>query len=376
MDNKLSVKTTIFFFFIVLAVISILPASALANDFYAEDHEASFAVTEEGSHRHNPDDSIISKDTVLSNKTIDYDLYIEKNATLTLEGTTTVNGDVYVFGTLNYSGNLTISGTLYGLHYGSMFSAGDYDYGYINGSGNLKSTTMVIKNTFLDVKASDILPSLVIVNGYKATCTSNGLTDGKKCSQCGEVIVAQKVISALGHNWEGASYSWSNGNKTVTASRKCRNDTSHIELETVDAVATITKSASYTEMGQTTYSAVFTNKAFAKQLKTLVDIPKLPLKANTMKVKVKSASIKSSKIRKKAQSFAAKKIFMVSNAKGKVAYKKLSGNEKISVSSKGKITVKKGLKKGTYRIRVKVSAAGSIEYKASNKTITVIIKIK
>lgn len=32
-----------------------------------------------------------------------------------------------------------------------------------------------------------------------ATCTESGLTEGKKCSVCGEVLVAQEVIEALGH---------------------------------------------------------------------------------------------------------------------------------------------------------------------------------
>lgn len=37
------------------------------------------------------------------------------------------------------------------------------------------------------------------VKGYAATCTETGLTDGVVCGVCGEVIVAQEVIPALGH---------------------------------------------------------------------------------------------------------------------------------------------------------------------------------
>ena len=36
-----------------------------------------------------------------------------------------------------------------------------------------------------------------------ATCTETGLTAGSHCSVCGEVIVAQKEVSALGHDWSG-----------------------------------------------------------------------------------------------------------------------------------------------------------------------------
>ncbi|MBR2446720.1 MAG: hypothetical protein IKB28_08690 [Clostridia bacterium] len=38
------------------------------------------------------------------------------------------------------------------------------------------------------------------VPGKAATCTETGLTEGKKCSVCGEVLVKQEVVDALGHN--------------------------------------------------------------------------------------------------------------------------------------------------------------------------------
>ena len=37
------------------------------------------------------------------------------------------------------------------------------------------------------------------IEGYEATCTSTGLTDGSKCKKCGEILVSQTVISANGH---------------------------------------------------------------------------------------------------------------------------------------------------------------------------------
>ncbi|MBR2696513.1 MAG: hypothetical protein IKE48_03300 [Parasporobacterium sp.] len=38
-----------------------------------------------------------------------------------------------------------------------------------------------------------------MIPGKAATCTESGLTDGKKCSVCGEILVLQNVIPALGH---------------------------------------------------------------------------------------------------------------------------------------------------------------------------------
>ena len=41
--------------------------------------------------------------------------------------------------------------------------------------------------------------SEVVIPGKDATCTESGLTEGKKCSVCGEITVAQEVIAANGH---------------------------------------------------------------------------------------------------------------------------------------------------------------------------------
>ena len=99
-------------------------------------------------------------------------------------------------------------------------------------------------------------------------------------------------------------------------------------------------------------------------------------KANPMKVKAKAKVLKAKA--KKATKIAAKKAFkFTKKAQGKVTYKKASGNKKITVAKNGKITVKKGLKKGkTFKIKVKVTAAGNANYKKATKAVTLKIKIK
>ena len=62
---------------------------------------------------------------------------------------------------------------------------------------------------------------------------------------------------------------------------------------------------------------------------------------------------------------------------GAVTFKKASGNKKITVSAAGKVTVKKGLKKGkTFKVKVKVTKAETPNYNAATATKTISIKIK
>ena len=60
-----------------------------------------------------------------------------------------------------------------------------------------------------DTYVSDMIPALghteETIPAVTATCIETGLTEGKKCSVCGEVLVAREVEPALGHDWKGTS---------------------------------------------------------------------------------------------------------------------------------------------------------------------------
>lgn len=99
---------------------------------------------------------------------------------------------------------------------------------------------------------------------------------------------------------------------------------------------------------------------------------------NRMKAKAaKTVKAKASTLKKKAVSVKRSKAIKVSKADGKVTYVKKSGPKKISVSKKtGKIKLMKGLKKGTYKLKVLVKAAGTNNYLEASKTVTVKVKVK
>ena len=60
------------------------------------------------------------------------------------------------------------------------------------------------------------------ISAKPSTCTERGITEGKKCSVCGEITVAQEEISALGHIYEYFTESDENGNRTNVA--VCKRD--------------------------------------------------------------------------------------------------------------------------------------------------------
>jgi len=100
--------------------------------------------------------------------------------------------------------------------------------------------------------------------------------------------------------------------------------------------------------------------------------------ANTLYVKAKKTyKVKASKVKKKNQSIKRSKVLTIKNNKGSLSFYKVSGNAKIVINAtSGKITVKKKLKKGTYKVQVRVKAAGNSTYAQSTKTVTIKIKVK
>ena len=212
----------------------------------------------------------------------------------------------------------------------------------------------------------------------EATCTTGG-SKSIHCSVCDVIKEGSEItIKATGHSWSAPAYTWSSDYKTVTASRTCTKNGSHKETETTSTTSTVTKKATYSSKGTTTYTAVFKNPAFAAQTKAVDNLPKLSKKANPMTVKAVEITVKAKSLNRKAQTV---KPIKVRNTKGTVTYKVVGGNAKAKRALRldqktGKITVKKKTKKGIYTIKVKVTAAGTSVYKNASKTVKVTVKVK
>ena len=140
-------------------------------------------------------------------------------------------------------------------------------------------------------------------------------------------------------------------------------------------VATVDKKGNVTIKGVGTAKITITaaeSSSWKKATRTVT--VKVTKGTPTITVKTTSKTLKADTVKKKAQTI----IPGVSiNSKGKLSYKKTSGNKNITVNAKnGKLTVKKGTKKGTYKVKVKISAAAAGNYNAGSKTVTFSIKVK
>ena len=107
--------------------------------------------------------------------------------------------------------------------------------------------------------------------------------------------------------------------------------------------------------------------------------------ANPMTLKAKTVKVKRKSLKKKSKSLNRDSAFTVSNAQGSLSYKlvsakkgKKSFKKKFKINKNtGNVTVKKRLKKGTYKVKVKVKANGDANYNASAwKTVTFKVRVK
>ncbi len=108
-----------------------------------------------------------------------------------------------------------------------------------------------------------------------ATCTEKGRTTYTASFGNSAFSTQTKTvedIAATGHKWSSVSYSWTSDNGSCTATRAC-SVCGNTESETAKTTSKVTTAATSTQKGKTTYTATFSNTAFATQTKTAADIP-------------------------------------------------------------------------------------------------------
>ena len=109
--------------------------------------------------------------------------------------------------------------------------------------------------------------SVSAINAVAATCTTDGKESDTVCSVCGVTLATGKTIAKTGHKYGTPTYTWSKDKSTCTATRTC-SVCSDEQTETVNTTSKVTKAATCTGAGVTTYTAKFTNTAFATQTTT------------------------------------------------------------------------------------------------------------
>ena len=156
--------------------------------------------------------------------------------------------------------------------------------------------------------------------------------------------------------------------KGVVKSVKLNGEVLPSSAYTVNAVAgtnagdykvTVTGAGRYVGMATATFTITKANQVVAAKNKTI--------------------SLKAKKLKKKAQTVKASKVAKGNSAKSAITYKLTKVNKakkKFKVAANGKITVKKKLKAGTYKLTITASAAANANYNKASKNFTVTIDVK
>ena len=285
----------------------------------------------------------------------------------------------------------------------------DEKYEYKDGQNPLEIWDRVALCTGVDCPH----PKTYNVGAIAATCIDDGYTGDEKCLMCDELILPGMPVKKTDvHQYDNGSIikqpTCISTGEMLYVCKLCGKTKKEYIIETGDHVSDagiIIKNSTCTEKGIVVYHCTICKKEMKRKELPLKDhqwddgvvtknattsecgnikykcrvceaeydesVPKLPLQKQYIKVASKvSKTVKMdvSKLQKNKKSFLIK-----ARAKGKITYTVNKGNKKyISVSKKGKVTLKKGCKKGTYKI--KITAAKTNKYDKAVKIITIKVK--
>ena len=223
----------------------------------------------------------------------------------------------------------------------------------IGGEGNIPAVLV------LDCETASVNPRGAVGRVAPETSTAGNMSP----SSVSEISLVSMDVNGLSTSVAGATYNGKAQTPAVT-----------VKDGDVEVPVTVTYKNN-TNAG--TATATITAKEDSDYYGTATKTFTIAKAANPLTVKAKTAKVKKSKVKKKAQKLAKSKVLTVSKNQGKVTYTKVSGSSKLKIAkTTGKVTVKKKTKKGTYKMKVKVTAAGNNNYKAASKTVTFKVKVK
>lgn len=183
---------------------------------------------------HNVKDSIVNVDSSLyPQSSHNYSNNLDETKTFTYSGaeslvitfnsqTSVENNYDYIFiydgagnqiakytGTTAANKTLTITGDIFKVRLTSDYSNVKYGYAFSSIQANMGNVGEIIHQPVTD-------PATV-------TCTQSGLTEGSHCEICGDVLVAQEEVAALGHNYKTV-FTWSENHTSCTVTITCERD--------------------------------------------------------------------------------------------------------------------------------------------------------
>ncbi|MGX8703448.1 MAG: S8 family serine peptidase, partial [bacterium] len=252
-------------------------------------------------------------------------------------------------------------------------------FGKISTEVNLKSKVSIVYGTYdLDIRTDGTIDGVdltssnkryAVVNedgtvtfkaagiGKTVTITATAKDDPSVRAKCVVTIQKKSIAKAVITGVEKATYTG----------------------KLIKPVPTVTL-GSVTLRPGTDYTVSYSNNRMAGKAAVIVTgtgkyTGKTSVKFTIKKAKnplVVTAATKKTSAEKLKESGVTGSAITVKKAQGGVTYKKVSGSSALSVNAKtGKITVKKGMKKGTYKIRVAVTAAGNENYAKGTAKVTV-----
>lgn len=218
--------------------------------------------------------------------------------------------------------------------------------------------------------ARDAYDAFEDASSYVSASAYSSLADAEKAVEA--AAAAELDLSKGTVTLAKASYAYTGKPITLKATVKSKSGKTLVEGTDYTVAYTNAKGKAATPKAVGTYKAVVTGKGAYNGTKSASF--KITQAAQPLTVKAKTPTIAAGK------TVAASKVFTTSKAQGKLTYKNVSTNKtakKFKVNaSNGKVTVPKGTKKGTYQVKIKITAKGNANYKSGSKTVTVKVKVK